>query len=58
MGFMNWLGFGNPRDAPALPDVRDNVRDSGTLFVVGSSYSGEPVAEQFAVRSATRYACG
>ena len=57
MGFMNWLGFGNPRDAPALPDVRDNVRDSGTLFVFGRANSGEQVDEKSAMQIATVYAC-
>ena len=57
MGFMNWLGFGNPRDAPALPDIRDNVRDSGTLFVFGRANSGEQVDEKSAMQIATVYAC-
>ena len=57
MGFFNWLGFGNPRDEPALPDVRDNVRDSGTLFVFGRSNSGEQVDEKSAMQIATVYAC-
>ena len=57
MGFFNWLGFGNPRDEPALPDVRDNVRDSGTLFVFGRSNSGEKVDEKSAMQIATVYAC-
>ena len=57
MGFFNWLGFGNPRDAPALPDVRDNVRDSGTLLVFGRSNSGEQVDEKSAMQIATVYAC-
>ena len=57
MGFFNWLGFGNPRDAPALPDVRDNVRDSGTLFVFGRANSGEQVDEKSAMQIATVYAC-
>ena len=37
MGFFSWLGFGKPRDAPTgeeteragLPEITDNVRDSG-----------------------------
>ena len=57
MGFMNWFGFGNPRDAPALPDIRDNVRDSGTLFVFGRANSGEQVDEKSAMQIATVYAC-
>ena len=57
MGFMNWLGFGNPRDAPDIPDVRANVRDSGTLFVFGRANSGEQVDEKSAMQIATVYAC-
>ena len=57
MGFMNWLGFGNPRDAPEIPDVRANVRDSGTLFVFGRANSGEQVDEKSAMQIATVYAC-
>ena len=57
MGFMNWLGFGNPRDAPAIPDIKDNVRDSGTLFVFGRANSGEQVDEKSAMQIATVYAC-
>lgn len=35
MGFMSWLGLGKPRDAPKIPDISDNVRDSGIcLFSV------------------------
>ena len=34
MGFFEWLGFRNPRDAPQVPDVRDNVRDSSTVFAL------------------------
>ena len=57
MGFMNWLGFGNPRDAPEIPDVRANVRDSGTLFVFGRANSGEQVDEKSAMQIVTVYAC-
>ena len=57
MGFFNWLGFGNPRDAPALPDMRDNVRDSGTLFFFGRTNSGEQVDEKSAMQITTVYAC-
>ena len=39
MGFFSWLGFGKPRDAPdgakterpGLPEITDNVRDSGQI---------------------------
>ncbi len=57
MSFMSWLGFNNPRDAPALPDIQDNVRDSGTLFVFGRANSGEQVDEKSAMQIATVYAC-
>ena len=57
MGFINWLGFNNPRDAPKLPDVRNDVRDSGTLFVFGKANSGEQVDEKSAMQIATVYAC-
>ncbi|MBQ1509808.1 MAG: phage portal protein [Selenomonadaceae bacterium] len=51
---MNWLGFNSPRDAP---DIRNNVRDSGTLFVFGRANSGEQVDEKSAMQIATVYAC-
>ena len=57
MGFINWLGFNNPRDAPRAPDVRNDVRDSGTLFVFGRANSGEQVDEKSAMQIATVYAC-
>ena len=57
MGFMEWLGFHQPRDAPAVPNIRDNVRDSGTLFVFGRANSGEQVDEKSAMQIATVYAC-
>lgn len=57
MGFMEWLGFNNPRDAPIIPDIRNDVRDSGTLFVFGRSNSGEMVDEKSAMQIATVYAC-
>ena len=57
MGFMNWLGFNNPRDAPTIPDIRNDVRDSGTLFVFGRANSGEQVDEKSAMQIATVYAC-
>ena len=57
MGFINWLGFNNPRDAPRVPDVRNDVRDSGTLFVFGRANSGEQVDEKSAMQIATVYAC-
>ena len=57
MGFLNWLGFKYPRDAPDMPDIRDDVRDSGTLFVFGKANSGEMVDEKSAMQIATVYAC-
>lgn len=59
MGFMEWLGFTKPRDAPdqRLPDITDNVRDSGGLFVFGTANSGERVDEKSAMQIATVYAC-
>ncbi|MBR2769918.1 MAG: phage portal protein [Solobacterium sp.] len=57
MGFMNWLGFKYPRDAPQIPDIRDDVRDSGTLFVFGKADSGVTVDEKSAMQIATVYAC-
>ena len=49
MDIMNWLGFKNPRDAPQMPDIRDDVRDSGTLFVFGKADSGVTVDEKTAM---------
>ena len=57
MGFLNWLGFNQPRDAPEVPGIRDDVRDSGTLFVFGKSDSGMNVDEKSAMQIATVYAC-
>ena len=56
MGFFEWLGI-SPRDAPTLPDVTDNVRDSGQTFVFGRADSGEKVDEKSAMQIATVYAC-
>lgn len=63
MGLIEWLGFGNPRDAPemenrpALPDITNDVRDSGQMFVFGMSQSGEKVDEKAAMQISTVYAC-
>ena len=57
MGFLQWLGIKNPRDEPKLPDIQDNVRDSGTLFVFGQANSGERVDERSAMQISTVYAC-
>ena len=56
MGFLRWLGL-SPRDAPALPEITDNVRDSGQTFVFGRADSGERVDEKSAMQIATVYAC-
>ncbi len=45
------------RDTPALPQVTDNVRDSGQTFVFGRADSGERVDEKSAMQIATVYAC-
>ena len=58
MSFLEWLGFSKPRDAPRnLPEIQNNVRDSGTLFVFGRSEAGENVDERSAMQIATVYAC-
>ena len=56
MGFFDWFGR-SPRDAPALPEITDNVRDSGQTFVFGRADSGEKVDEKSAMQIATVYAC-
>ena len=56
MGFRKWLGL-SPRDAPALPEISNNVRDSGQTFVFGRADSGERVDEKSAMQIATVYAC-
>ena len=50
MGFLEWMGFSKPRDAPEedrpeekLPEVTDSVRDSGQIFAFGTASSGEKV---------------
>lgn len=66
MGFLEWMGFGKPRDAPqgdpstnrpGLPEVTDNVRDSGQTFFFGTASSGERVDEKSAMQISTVYAC-
>lgn len=57
MGFMSRFGFNKPRDAPKIPDISDNVRDSGNLFVFGMTHSGEHVDERTAMQIVTVYAC-
>ena len=59
MGFMEWL-FGQPPDLveeTKLPDIRDDVKDSGTVFTFGKANSGETVDEKTAMQIATVYAC-
>ena len=56
MGFLEWLGI-SPRDKPELPDIENNVRDSGQTFVFGRADSGERVDEKSAMQIATVYAC-
>lgn len=64
MGFWEWMGFENPRNSPkteqpkeGLPQVTDNVRDSGQTFVFGRSNAGEQVDEKAAMQIPTVYAC-
>ena len=57
MGLLQWMGLSKPRDAPGVPDIQDNVRDSGGLFVFGTATSGERVDEKSAMQIATVYAC-
>ena len=64
MGFWEWMGFENPRDSPkteqpkeGLPQVTDNVRDSGQTFVFGRSNAREQVDEKAAMQIPTVYAC-
>ena len=45
------------RTSPDLPDIQNNVRDSGTTFFFGKSVSGENVDEKSAMQIATVYAC-
>lgn len=55
MSLLSWLGISKPRDAPSLPDIRDNVRDSGNLFVFGMTHSGERVDERTAIQCLDGY---
>ena len=59
MGLRTWLGLSSPRDAPKekLPEVTDNVHDSGQTFLFGRADSGERVDEKSAMQIATVYAC-
>ena len=53
MSFVQWLGF-KTRDAP---DIRNDIRDSGDLFVFGNTNAGERVDEKAAMQLSTVYAC-
>ena len=60
MRLTEFFRLSKPRDAPessALPAIRDNVRDSGTIFTCGTANSGERVDEKSAMQIATVYAC-
>ena len=59
MGIRQWFSFSRPRDPPRkkLPDIQNNVRDSGSLFVFGNADSGERVDEKSALQIVTVYAC-
>ena len=59
MSWREWFGFTKPRDAPEteLPQIEDNVRDSGGVFVFGMTNSGERVDEKSALQISTVYAC-
>ena len=58
MRFPNIFTLFKPRDAPgSLPDIQNNVRDSGTVFSFGVADSGERVDEKSAMQIATVYAC-
>ena len=46
-----------PEETAAVPDIQDNLRDSGGLFVFGLANSGERVDEKSAMQIATVYAC-
>lgn len=67
MGFLEWMGFSKPRDAPEedrpeenrtkenLPEVTDSVRDSGQIFSFGTASSGEKVDEQSAMQASLEH---
>ena len=45
------------KQAENVPDISNNVRDSGQVFVFGKADSGETVNEKSAMQIATVYAC-
>ena len=61
MGMLEWLGLVEPIDEPESktgpPYIRNELRDSGQLFVFGQSQAGERVDEKSAMQIATVYAC-
>ena len=61
MGMLEWLGLVEPIDEPEssedLPEVKDDLRDSGQTFYFGRADSGERVDERSAMQIATVYAC-
>lgn len=55
---MGMFDFLKPRkQQETLPDISNNVRDSGQIFVFGKSDSGEVVNERSSMQIATVYAC-
>ena len=59
MSWKEWFGFTKPRDAPdtELPQIEDNVRDSGGVFVFGITNSRELVNGKSDLQISTVYAC-
>jgi HK97 family phage portal protein len=59
MGIKRLLGLSSARDTPQeiIPEVTDNVRDSGQTFLFGRADSGERVDEKSAMQIAAVYAC-
>ena len=55
---MGMFDFLKPRkQQETVPDISNNVRDSGQIFVFGKSDSGEVVNERSSMQIATVYAC-
>ena len=60
MGFLEWMGFSKPRDAPEedrpeekLPEVTDSVRDSGQIFSFDCFFAAGIFSNSFARYSNT-----
>ena len=49
--------FLKPHNRETAPAITDNIRDSGQMFVFGTSDSGEVVNERSSMQIATVYAC-